>query len=229
MHLLRSRSVGLGLTLCLLGMIVALPTAAQAQVPIHGIGFSKGCAAGPLNVGDPNLCTFGVQNTAATDTALDTLTFKSLVDVVHSGSGDVNSGNILPQLQVGSIVGGATCNVSGTNTGPTATGNTLCTVPTGSSITFLPFSHYNVAANDPNPLTDTALLTWDDLCTSGSGNCPTVDLITTTASQVPITVTPPPPPPPPNQIPTLSGWVMIMLAVFLALVAATVLRKKPAA
>src|SRR5512143_2085849 len=74
MHLLRSRSGGLGLTLCLLGMIVALPTAAQAQVAIHGIGFSKGCG-GPYNVGEAYTCTFSVQNTSVTDTALDTLTF----------------------------------------------------------------------------------------------------------------------------------------------------------
>jgi hypothetical protein len=227
MHLLRIRSVGLGLTLCLLGMIVALPTAAQAQVPIHGIGFSKGCLS-PLNVGDAYTCTFSVQNTSVTDTALDTLTFTSIVDVVHSGTGDVNSGNIIAQLAVGSITGGATCNASNANTGPTATGNTMCTVPTGSSITFLPFSHYNVAPSDPNPLTDTALLTWQDLCTSGSNNCPIGSLITTTASQATINTTPVIPPPV-QQIPTLSGWVMIMLAVFLALVGATVLRKRPAA
>lgn len=48
---------------------------------------------------------------------------------------------------------------------------------------------------------------------------------------VSVIVAQPQPPQPPNghQIPTLSGWVMIMLAVFLALVGATVLRKKHAA
>jgi hypothetical protein len=35
--------------------------------------------------------------------------------------------------------------------------------------------------------------------------------------------------PPPQQIPTLSGWVMFMLAVFLALIGATMLRRKPTA
>jgi len=33
-------------------------------------------------------------------------------------------------------------------------------------------------------------------------------------------------PPGKNQIPTLSGWVMIMLAVFLAVVGAAVVRRK---
>jgi hypothetical protein len=37
---------------------------------------------------------------------------------------------------------------------------------------------------------------------------------------------PPPPPPPPDQIPTLSEWVMIMLAAFLALVGVVALRRK---
>ena len=38
--------------------------------------------------------------------------------------------------------------------------------------------------------------------------------------------TPPPPPPPVNQIPTLSEWVMIMIAVFLALAGGVALRRK---
>jgi hypothetical protein len=311
----------LGLVLCLLAMAVAVPAPAQAQVEIHGIGFSKGCG-GPYAVGDAYECTFSVANTSVTDTALDTLTFSSIVDVVHSGLGDVPSGNILSQLAVGSITGGASCNASGTNTGAGATGNTLCTVPTGSSITFLPFSHYNVAVTDPNPLTDTAQLTWQDLCTSGADNCPIGSLISTTASQATIiqpdmamtkscqfagetigisgtvtntggaplvdlqcvdstgcsvdlsdtsipvggqvtfsgscpdntsphtdtvtctatvantdqeierqaTASCAVPPPPPNQIPTLSGWVMILLGVFLAMVgAATMLRRRPIA
>ena len=37
---------------------------------------------------------------------------------------------------------------------------------------------------------------------------------------------PPPPPPPPNQIPTLSEWVMIMFAIFLALAGGWALRRK---
>jgi uncharacterized repeat protein (TIGR01451 family) len=37
---------------------------------------------------------------------------------------------------------------------------------------------------------------------------------------------PPPPPPPPQQVPTLSEWVMIMFAVFLALAGGVALRRK---
>jgi hypothetical protein len=219
----------LGLALCLLSMVAVLPAAVEAQLPIHGIGFSKGCAS-PLNVGDAYSCVFAAQNTSVTDTALDTLTFNSIVDVVHSGTGDKSSGNILAQLHVGAITGGASCNASGAATGPAATGNTLCTLPSGSSITFLPFSHWNVAATDPNPLTDTAVLTWQDSCSSNSINCPIGNQLSSTASQAIISspLPPPPPPPPVQQIPTLSGWVMIMLGVFLALVAVAALRKKRA-
>jgi hypothetical protein len=40
---------------------------------------------------------------------------------------------------------------------------------------------------------------------------------------------PPPPPPPPNAIPTLSEWVMVLLAVFLVVVGAIALRKRQTA
>jgi uncharacterized repeat protein (TIGR01451 family) len=43
---------------------------------------------------------------------------------------------------------------------------------------------------------------------------------------VALTPPPPPPPPPPDTIPTLSEWVMIMLAAFLVLVGVVALRRK---
>jgi len=45
-------------------------------------------------------------------------------------------------------------------------------------------------------------------------------------NQVSVTVASPPPPPPPSQIPTLSEWVMIMFAIFLALAGGWALRRK---
>ena len=176
--------LGLGLAGVLVSSMLAwAPWASAGDVnPLHGIGFSKGCA-GPTLVGNPYVCTLSVQNTALADTAGDTLTFTSAVDVVHATPSDVSSGNILASLTVGAIAGGASCNVSGTSTGAGATGNTLCTLPSNSSITFLPFSFYTTDANDPNPLTDTATLTWQDTCSSKSNNCPLGNQTSTTGSQ----------------------------------------------
>src|SRR3989337_2451188 len=66
-----------------------------SAVDVHGIGFSKGCVT-PTMVGNPYTCTFSVQNSIPTDTAGDTLTFTSIVDVVHANPSDVSSGDIIP-------------------------------------------------------------------------------------------------------------------------------------
>ena len=70
---------------------------------------------------------------------------------------------MLPSPTVLTLGGGATCNV----------GQTLCTLPFGASVT-LTFTFYNVQPGDPNPLTDTATLTWQDTCSDGTPtpNCP---------------------------------------------------------
>jgi hypothetical protein len=163
------RRAALGLVVgcaLLAGMLFSSLSANAAD--LHGISFLKGCNS-PTIVGDPYICTFQVVNNV--DTAHDTLTITSLVDVVHSGTGDVSSGNVLPTATL-VFSGGSSCNV----------GQTLCTLPYGSSIS-LTISFYSVLPGDPNPLSDTATLTWQDTCDSGSPNCPIGDLHTEAGSQ----------------------------------------------
>ncbi len=192
------------LFLLILGLMATLAAAilcswvsspgAVASGPLHGISFLKGCA-GPTNVGDPYSCTFRVSNTV--DQASDTLTITSVVDVVHAGSGDVSSGNLLPGATF-TFTGGAFCNV----------GQTLCTLPFGASITFTT-SHYTVQPTDPNPLTDNASLTWQDTCSSGSGNCPAGDQSGSSGSWSAVQTLTPTPTPTPTSTPTPVpyGWV----------------------
>ena len=153
----------------IIGALLVWSPWAGAVTFVHGIGFSKGCDT-PTNVGDPYQCTFSVQNSILTDTAGDTLTFNSITDTV---SGYAPSGNLLSSLTVDAIIGTASCNVSGTATGAGATGNTLCTLPSNTSITFESFALHTVVSGDlPGPLTDSATLFWLDTCSSGAPNCP---------------------------------------------------------
>ena len=148
------------------GMLLSSPSA-RADTPTptstpglkHGMGFIKGCNS-PTVVGSPYICSFEAIN--AIDEAHDTLTITSVVDVVHAFAGDQTSVNLLPAATL-TLAGGATCNG----------GQTLCTLPFGASVSFTA-SFYSVHPNDPNPLTDTATLTWQDLCSDGTPtpNCP---------------------------------------------------------
>lgn len=146
----------------------------------HGIAFAKGCNS-PTDIGAPDECGYLITNFV--DTAHDTLTFDSLVDVVHSANGDVTSPNILSQVNLIST-GGATCSgpsLSGNGTAATPYhGATLCTLPFGSTLEVLPYSHYNVTADDydlpGHNLPDTATLTWSDTCDGPSENCSQGDL-----------------------------------------------------
>lgn len=149
------------------GMQLSSPSARAATptpVPLfHGMGLTKNCNS-PTVVGSAYICSFKIQNLL--DDAHDTMTITSLVDVVHSGSGGltpVPSGNLLPLPTVLTKSAGASCN-------PT---QTLCTIPFGESIQ-LTTSFYNVQPGDPNPITDTGTLTFQDLCTGGTPtpDCP---------------------------------------------------------
>jgi hypothetical protein len=120
----------------------------------HGIGFTKGCTS-PTRIGDPYSCSYSSRNVI--DEAEDTLTVNSLIDIVHAASGDVNSGNIIGAVQITTTTSptsggpsGATCvAASGNGVFPTPyTGVTSCTLPFGSRINVLSFSHYTVQAGD---------------------------------------------------------------------------------
>lgn len=172
------------------GILAWSPRAQAAE--LHGISFLKGCNS-PTIVGEPYICTFQAQNTV--DTAHDTLTITSVVDVVHAVGGDVTSPNLLPTATL-TLAGGATCNV----------GQTLCTLPFGSSATFT-VSFYSVHPGDPNPLTDTATLTWQDTCSPGTPtpNCPLGQTLHTQAGSQSEVQTPTPTPTPtftPTRTPT---------------------------
>ena len=157
------------------GVFASGAMAADVQ---HGIGLTKGCTS-PTKIGDPYTCSYTVRN--ALDEAEDTLTISSLVDVVHAASGEVSS-NIIGAAQIttttdatGAIPSGATCvAAAGNGVFPTPyTGVTSCTLPFGSRVNVLGFSHYTVAALDfalPNhQLRDEAFLTWHDLCDDPAG------------------------------------------------------------
>src|SRR3990170_8141480 len=96
-------SVGLAVAVVVGSLFIWSPWA--SAVDVHGIAFAKGCA-GPTMVGNPYTCTFSVVNSDLTDTALDTLTFTSIVDVVHANPSNVSSGNILSSLTVAALSGG---------------------------------------------------------------------------------------------------------------------------
>jgi hypothetical protein len=152
----------------------------------HGITFSKGCES-PTAIGAPYLCRYVIAN-AGGDTgdgsgsSIDTLTFKGLTDIVHADPGDVPSGEILPLLELKVTAGAATCNIALPGIGATS-----CTLPPGSSIESEFYSYYNPDLNDPDPLSDTATLVWNDLCDTVANNCPIGDQTTTSGSQSTLT------------------------------------------
>src|SRR5438270_11210940 len=79
-----------------LALALSVVVVAHADAsPLHGIGFFKGCAT-PTQVGQKTRCDFTITNSFDPDI----LTVTSIVDVVHGGAGDDNSGNILSQLDL---------------------------------------------------------------------------------------------------------------------------------
>jgi hypothetical protein len=151
---------------------------------IHGITFSKGCDS-PTAIGSPYRCRYGIANiggdTGDVNTA-DTLTFNSITDLTQAGV-DVPSGEILDLLFL-TPANGAFCNTTGVNPG---TGNTECTLPPGGIVRSRPFSYYTAQLGDPDPLSDTATLLWNDTCNSGANNCPFGEQSTTSSSQSTLT------------------------------------------
>src|SRR6476646_1725071 len=168
----------------LLGLVSAVALLAfgvvgsQAALGQHGIAFVKGCDS-PTNIGDPYNCSYTILNIV--DTVHDTLKVTGLSDQVHSAGGDVNSGNVLPALQL--IFSGAVTCVGGSGAGTVGSpyvGATQCTLPFGSSISSNTHSFYTVQAADfglpAHQLTDTATLNWFDTCDIGAtppSNCTT--------------------------------------------------------
>ena len=161
-------------------MLAVIAGPANAAV-VHGIGFTKGCLT-PTVIGQKTKCNFTFLNNV--DTAHDTLTISSLVDVVTDAAGGAqSSGNILSSLDLTFTVGGGglpTC----------SPGQTSCALPWGSKIsTATPFQFHTVVSNDGTAgiLHDTATLTWQDTCDSGATNCPLGSNTSSTGSQTAVT------------------------------------------
>ena len=166
--------------------LLAFTGSATALDVVHNVGFTKTCAIS-TNIGDSYQCSYLVQNSI--DEAHDTLTVNGLVDVVHSAGGDQTSGNVFGLIQIDNCTtptgactqSSASCTaLSGTGTRANPwTSVTSCTLPVGSMLNFHSFSHYTVQAADfglpGHSLTDTASLTWHDLCDdplgTGDTNC----------------------------------------------------------
>src|SRR6476661_6631678 len=123
-----TRSIRAMLGVVVLSVLFGLSVGgAQAALGQHGIAFVKGCDS-PTNIGDPYNCSYTILNVV--DTVHDTLKVTGLSDQVHSAGGDVNSGNILPALQL--IFSGAVTCVGGSGAGTVASpyvGATQCTLP----------------------------------------------------------------------------------------------------
>jgi hypothetical protein len=167
------------------GLFALGAVGASAQVILqHGIGLTKGCDS-PTKIDDPYLCGYTIRNVL--DEANDTLTINQLIDTVNASGGPVISGNILNLAQVTTTLpsppappntpSGATC-VAASGDGITTpyTGVTSCTLPAGSRVNVLPFSHYTVQPGDWNlpghTLTDNVSLAWHDLCDgTPTSNC----------------------------------------------------------
>jgi hypothetical protein len=162
-----------------MGRVLSGTASAAPRDPVnHGISFTKGCSS-PTAVGNPYTCTYSIRNSV--DDAQDTLTITGLSDTVHAAGGDVPSGNVFSSLRFEIAAGSPTC-VGGTGNGSAAnpfTGATSCILPFGSRLNVQPFSFYTVQAADfglpGHALTDSAELSWHDLCNdpagTGNSNC----------------------------------------------------------
>jgi hypothetical protein len=175
--------IAAGLLALAFALTAASTEGANMAAPQHGISFTKGCAS-PTPVGSPYSCSYTVSNIV--DGAGDTLAISGIDDVVHSAGGDIDSGNIFTAVKLDNAGTSATCTgpgLTGTGTPADPWGNaTSCTLPAGSTIDVQPSSQYTVQAADFNllghQLTDSATLTWTDLCDGlaagpppGGGNC----------------------------------------------------------
>ena len=145
------------------GLTTSTPPLEDDYNAFHGIGVAKSCLSTRL-IGQPYECQYKISNNE--ETAPDTLTITSIVDNVLAFDGTVTSSNLLPSLTL-AFTGGASCNM----------GQTLCTLPFGSTILSADTSFYTIQPDDfkntNHKLTDTADFTWQDLCDGGSGNCAT--------------------------------------------------------
>jgi hypothetical protein len=156
---------------------------------------------------DPGVFTvLSAQGDAATAPCAG-LTFT--ISVSNAGSGEV-------QLTPSSNI------TLGPASGPLA--NRTCKVNLSLHVDKVPTNPAGGIAGKTDPLSRTALLGLSSqLNGTASGSA---EIIVTAEPPPPPPPPPQPPPPPINQIPTLSEWVMIMLAGFIVLVGAIAVRRR---
>jgi hypothetical protein len=153
----------LGALLTVLVVFVAPATPAHAAAPLHGLSFLTGCDNG-VRVGEKTRCDFLVANIAHDDI----VTVTSFSEVWRAAGGPDWSGNLLAQARL-TFTGGSSCDA----------GQNICTLPPESRIaTARPVLFHTVTSADAenrNPLTGTATLVWQDLCSSEVPGCPLGD------------------------------------------------------
>ena len=186
---------------------VMTTTSGGAQaIPTHGIGFAKGCDS-PVTVGGPYNCGFLIANTPLLDVHGDTLTVTSLTDIVHAASGDIASGEILDTRVIAAYSDGAMCFRDAAQTDDVLVGETgaiICVLPTNSAVAFARDVLYTVQEGDlggDGRIDDDATIVYNDLCTSGAGDCPIGPNTNSAGASAPVS-TPTPTPSPTENRPT---------------------------
>lgn len=159
------------------------------------------------------------------------------VDLQKSVAGLITNGQTVTYTVTLANGGGASCdagNIAIQGFCPDANGNPTILNTTFPTIASLPAPTPVFTVGTFNCVVSVipgvTVATAEDTLTGVLHDLPAIDDPMTQTKTVSVslesTPPPPPPPPPPDTIPTLSEWVMIMLAAFLALVGVVALRRK---
>jgi len=179
---------GFGLVAVAVAAVVVLLTAGTAAAAFHGLGVAKGCNDFTPVYGGYT-CQYQITNNV--DSAGNTYTFDSVVDVVAAHSGAVTSANLMSSVEWVVTAGAATC-TGGSGAGTIASpyvGVSFCTLPTGAQVTSNPFSFYTVQpadyTNAGHVLSDLVTVGWTDTTISlgGSNQGPAETTVTQNPSQ----------------------------------------------
>ena len=149
------RFIGWRALVVLGALITALSFGTVKAQAAHGVAQTKQCES-PTKIGDAYRCSGQILNVV--DTGHDTIKVTGLSDTVHSSAGEVATGGILSTT--GLIFSGAVTCTGGSGAGTAGSpylGATSCTMPFGSSMTTVQFSHYTVLAGDFDIPTTTSL------------------------------------------------------------------------
>ena len=191
-----------GLTLGVLGALVTLPAAVQAQTcnpASHGVSIFKECNSPKNRCGtdadcsDADVCN-GLEQCATEEAPgsnvvqctirlanptshCDNVTLLDAADAILNGTGPGQSSDTILITGVSTGVVSGTC-TAGTDLG----GATTCTIGPGGSVSF-DAHYYTTAATDPAALNDQATINVMDTCSAGGAGCSTTpNMVQFTAS-----------------------------------------------